>query len=274
MVKYCLFPVAGFGTRFLPVTKAVPKELLPILDKPLIQYAVDEAYEIGIHNLCFVINQYKLAIKNYFMPNPYLNTLLIDGQKKEKLNCVDKIFENCSLDFIHQKEMLGLGHAILASKKSIGQNTFAVILPDDFCFHEVTSVTYQLYEIYKKNQDKCIIAIEEVEPHEVKKYGVIKGKPLKGDKNLFFVEDMVEKPSVEDAPSNFAILGRYILTPEIFVFLNQTKPDKNGEIQLTDALKGLAKIGKVLAYKISAKRIDCGSVDGYIKANNFLSTLG
>jgi len=267
MIKHCLFPVAGFGTRFLPVTKTVPKELLPILDKPLIQYAIDEAYGSELSEMVLIINDYKFAIKKYFEPFPYLESMISSSSKIEKLDCIKNITENCNLNFVNQTEMLGLGHAILQGKDIIGNNSFAVILPDDLCHNEDQSVMSQMLEIFKKNKDKCIVAVEEVNIKDVKKYGVINFKSSSG--NVFHVHDMIEKPSSSEAPSNLAIIGRYILTPDIFDILEQTEPDQNGEIQITNALRKLAKIGKVIAYKFKGRRIDCGSVDGYIKANMF-----
>jgi len=271
MIKHCLFPVAGFGTRFLPVTKTVPKELLPILDKPLIQYAIDEAYESELSEMVIVINEYKFAIKKYFEPFPYLESLISTSSKIDKLDCIKNITKNCNLNFINQTEMLGLGHAILQGKNIIGDNSFAVILPDDLCHNEDKSIMSQMHEIHKKNKDKCIVAVEEVNIKDVEKYGVISFKSLSGD--VFLVDDMIEKPSSSEAPSNLAIIGRYILTPDIFEILEQTKPDHIGEIQITNALRELAKIGKVLAYKFKGRRIDCGSVEGYIKANIFFSSI-
>ena len=268
MIKHCLFPAAGFGTRFLPVTKTVPKELLPILDKPLIQYAVDEAHQSGVNDMVLVINEHKSAIQNYFQPFPYLESLVSETAKKDKLNCIENIINNCALHFINQTEMLGLGHAILQGKDQVGDNSFAVILPDDLCFNQGDSVLKQMIDIYKQNQNKCIVAVEEVGIDEVDKYRIIRGKKFCNN-NLFHVDEMIEKPSPEVAPSNLAIIGRYILTPDIFSVLEKTQPDHNGEIQITNALNELAKLGKVIAYKFVGRRIDCGSVQGYIEGNVF-----
>jgi len=271
MIKHCLFPVAGFGTRFLPVTKTVPKELLPVLERPLIQYAIDEAYESGMSEMVLVLNEHKIAIKKYFEPFPYLESLISSTPKIEKLNCIYRITENCNLDFINQTEMLGLGHAILQGKDIIRNNPFAVILPDDLCYCKENSVLGQMSEIYRENMGKCIVAVEEVNIKDVDKYGVISFKS--SSNNAFQVDNMIEKPSPSEAPSNLAIIGRYILTPDIFEILEQTEPDHNGEIQITNALRELAKDGKVIAYKFKGKRIDCGSVEGYISANIFFSEL-
>jgi len=273
MIKHCLFPVAGFGTRFLPVTKTVPKELLPILEKPLIQYAIDEAYGIEASEMVIIVNEHKLAIKKYFEPFPYLESLISSSSKINKLDCIKNITENCSLNFINQTEMLGLGHAIFQGRGAIGDNPFAVILPDDLCYNKDQSVLEQMNEIFKKNQDKCIVAVEEVDNEDVSKYGVISFDSSFKNKNLFYVNDMIEKPMPNETPSNLAIIGRYILTPDIFEILERTEPDQNGEIQITNALRELAKIGKVIACKFEGKRIDCGSVEGYIKANIFFSSI-
>jgi len=273
MIKHCLFPVAGFGTRFLPVTKTVPKELLPILEKPLIQYAIDEAYGIEASEMVIIVNEHKLAIKKYFEPFPYLESLISSSSKINKLDCIKNITENCSLNFINQTEMLGLGHAIFQGRGAIGDNPFAVILPDDLCYNKNQSVLEQMNEIFKKNQDKCIVAVEEVDNEDVSKYGVISFDSSFKNKNLFYVNDMIEKPMPNETPSNLAIIGRYILTPDIFEILERTEPDQNGEIQITNALRELAKIGKVIACKFEGKRIDCGSVEGYIKANIFFSSI-
>jgi len=271
MIKHCIFPVAGFGTRFLPVTKTVPKELLPIRDKPLIQYSVEEAYEAGVSDMIFIINEYKLAIRKYFEPFPYLESLIASSSKINKLDCIKNITKNCNLNFINKSEMLGLGHAISQGRDIVGNNPFSVILPDDLCCSDEKSILIQMQEIFKENKDKCIVAVEEVNIEDVEKYGIISFSS--SSNNVFQVHDMIEKPSPSDAPSNLAIIGRYILTPDIFKILEQTEPDKNGEIQITSALCELAKIGKVIAYKFKGKRIDCGSVEGYIKANIFFSDL-
>ena len=273
MIKHCLFPVAGFGTRFLPVTKTVPKELLPILDKPLIQYAIDEAYESELSEMVLVINEHKLAIKKYFEPFPYLESLISSSPKIDKLNCIFNIIRNCNLNFVNQTEMLGLGHAILQGKDVIGNNPFAVVLPDDLCYNIGDSVLKQMLEIYKINKGKCIVAVEEVDIKEVCKYGVISGKQLTNNKSVFEVRELVEKPNINEAPSNLAIIGRYILSPEIFSAIKKVKPDKNGEMQVTDALNLLAQNGKVIAYKFNGHRMDCGSIDGFLEANKFFYKL-
>ena len=273
MIKYCLFPVAGFGTRFLPVTKTVPKELLPIIDKPLIQYAIDEAYESGISEMILVINEHKLAIKKYFEPFPYLESLISSSSKINKLDCIKNISDNCSLNFINQTEMLGLGHAILQCKELTKNESFGVILPDDLCFNKTDSIMQQMIKVHEKNPDKCVVAIERVDYEDVNKYGIISGDTFSHNKKIIAVKNMTEKPRTEEALSNLAIIGRYILTKEIYSELEITNPDLNGEIQITDALRNLAEKGKVLAYIFDGTRLDCGSVEGFIEANIFFRDL-
>lgn len=262
-INKCLFPVAGYGTRFLPVTKAIPKEMLPILAKPLIQYAVAEAMGAGIKSMAMVTNQYKDAIKNYFQPHADIQSSIKGSSKESSLDEVNHIIQTCEFDYIEQQQMLGLGHAIYTGKDLIGEAPFAVILPDDLCQGEVLS---QMVEVYKQHPNCCIVAIEQVRLSAVEKYGVIAGDLLSD--SVYQVHNMVEKPLPKDAPSNLAIIGRYILTPEIFDVLESTPPDKNGEIQITDALMTLAKQGKVIAYQFKGKRFDCGNIEGYIQANN------
>ncbi|SMN02199.1 UTP--glucose-1-phosphate uridylyltransferase [uncultured Candidatus Thioglobus sp.] len=268
VINKCLFPVAGYGTRFLPVTKAIPKEMLPILTKPLIQYGVEEAMSAGISTMAMVTNKYKQAIKAHFQPHPDIEASIKNSAKEFLLDEVNNASEQCDFSYIEQQQMLGLGHAIYTGKPLIGNESFAVILPDDLCSNEGDSVLTQMTELYQQHPDCCIVAIEEVPINEVDKYGVIAGELLGGSNNTYRVQSMVEKPSPAEAPTNLAIIGRYILTPEIFTVLENTQADKNGEIQITDALMTLAKQGKVIAYQFQGKRFDCGSVKGFVAANN------
>jgi UTP--glucose-1-phosphate uridylyltransferase len=270
-IKKCLFPVAGYGTRFLPATKAIPKEMLPILTKPLIQYGVEEAISAEIYNLALVTNINKKAIKNYFEAHAEIENSIKDTTKENLLDEVNYISEKCDFSYINQKQMLGLGHAIYTSKPLIGSDAFAVILPDDLCITQGDTVLMQMSKLHEQYPDSCIVAIEEVPFEEVYKYGIIDGKLLAGSTDVYQVNNMVEKPNKEDAPSNLAIIGRYILTPEIFSVLEKTQPDKNGEIQITDALMTLAKQGKVIAFKFLGKRYDCGSIKGFLAATNYLA---
>ena len=270
-LKKCLFPVAGYGTRFLPATKAIPKEMLPILTKPLIQYGVEEAMSAGMTTMAMVTSKYKQAIKDHFDPHVDIESSIKGTAKEALLDEVNYASEQCDFSYIEQQEMLGLGHAIYTGKPLIGDEPFAVILPDDLCTSGVDSVLSQMTRIYEEHPDCCIVAIEEVPMTEVDKYGVIDGELLEGSSNAYRVNSMIEKPAPKDAPTNLAIIGRYILTPEIFDVLKNTQPDKNGEIQITDALMTLAKQGKVIAYKFEGTRYDCGSVKGFVTATNYFA---
>ncbi|MFK5894047.1 MAG: UTP--glucose-1-phosphate uridylyltransferase GalU [Pseudomonadota bacterium] len=267
MIRKCLFPAAGYGTRFLPATKAMPKEMLPIVNKPLIQYGVEEALSAGLYEIAMVTGRSKRAIEDHFDHNYELEHQ-IEGTSKEKyLNSIREVMDKCTFSYTRQREMKGLGHAILTGETLIGDEAFGVLLADDLCLHSsYDSVMEQMVTLY--NQFRCsIVAIEEVPQDETHKYGVIKGSIIRD--NIYQISEMVEKPSPENAPSNLAIIGRYILTPDIFDILRQTKPGKGGEIQITDALNEQAKNGCVLAYKFKGKRFDCGSISGYIEATNY-----
>ena len=268
MIKKCLFPAAGYGTRFLPATKATPKEMLPILTKPLIQYGVEEALEAGIDQMAIVTGRGKRAIEDHFDISYELETQLKNTPKEELLREIREVITKCTFSYTRQIEMKGLGHAILTGQTLIGNEPFAVILADDLCYNEKSSVLAQMVEVYKKYQC-CVVAIEEVAKEDTNKYGVIDGKLIDDSDNIYRVSTMVEKPEPKDAPSNLAIIGRYILTPDIFDIISKTKPGRGGEIQITDALMELAKVGKVVAYKFEGKRFDCGSVDGFVEATNF-----
>jgi len=272
-INKCLFPVAGYGTRFLPATKAIPKEMLPILTKPLIQYGVEEAMSAGMTTMAMVISKHKQAIKNHFEPHADIEASIKGTAKESLLDEVNHVSERCDFSYIEQDQMLGLGHAIYTGKPLIGNESFAVILPDDLCTSQGDSVLAQMVKLYEQHPDCCIVAIEEVPIAEVDKYGVIDGELLENSTNAYRVNSMVEKPSPTEAPTNLAIIGRYILTPEIFDVLENTVPDKNGEIQITDALMTLAKQGKVIAYQFQGIRFDCGSVKGFVKATNKFSQM-
>ncbi|WP_297601072.1 UTP--glucose-1-phosphate uridylyltransferase GalU [Helicobacter sp. UBA3407] len=266
MIKKCLFPAAGYGTRFLPATKTTPKEMLPIINKPLIQYGVEEAMEAGIFNMAIVTGRGKRSLEDYFDINYELEHQLKGTSKENLLKDIRDVLETCSFSYTRQMEMKGLGHAILVGESLVGNEPFAVILSDDLCDNEGgQGVLSQMCKIYAKY--RCsIVAVEEVALEEVSKYGVIAGRKI--DEDVFVVDNMIEKPSQEEAPSNLAIIGRYILTPDIFEILHRTKPGKNGEIQITDALLEQCKKGMVLGYKFKGVRYDCGSVDGFVKATN------
>ena len=266
-IKKCLFPVAGFGTRFLPATKAVPKEMLPIVTKPLIQYGVEEAMSAMISDMAFVTGKNKRAIEDHFDINYELENAISGTEKETQLESTRSLINNCSFVYKRQTEMLGLGHAILISQSMIGVEPFAVILPDDLCIGSDLSVIGQMVKLYE--QHNCsIVAIEEVPREETHRYGVIAGEEESA--GIFRVSDMVEKPSVDVAPSNLAIIGRYILTPDIFSILKNTPAGKNNELQITDALRAQARDGNVIGYKFKGRRFDCGSIEGFMEATNFV----
>ena len=266
MIKKCIFPVAGYGTRFLPATKSQPKEMLPIVNKPLVQYGVEEALLAGLSDIGFVTGRGKRAIADHFDINYELEHQIKGTGKEVYLDSIRKVIDECTFTYTRQSEMKGLGHAILTSKTMVGDQPFGVILADDLCFDDGEGVMGQMVELYK--QFRCsIVAIEEVPKEETSKYGIVEGVNIKD--GLYRVTNMVEKPNPEDAPSNLAVIGRYILTPDIFDILEKTPPGANGEVQITDALLQQAKSGCVMAYKFRGKRFDCGSVDGYIAATNY-----
>jgi UTP--glucose-1-phosphate uridylyltransferase len=269
MIKKCLFPAAGYGTRFLPATKAIPKEMLPVLTKPLLQYGVEEAESAQIKHMAIVTGRGKRAIEDHFDISYELEHQIKGTSKEHYLTEIRKVITTCTFSYTRQVEMKGLGHAILSGETLIGNEPFAVILADDLCDNEENdSVLKQIIDVYNKYQCS-IVAIEEVPIEETNKYGVIAGTLVDNTDNTYRVTDMVEKPASQDAPSNLAIIGRYILTPDIFDILRETKPGKGGEIQITDALLKQAKEGKVVAYKFKGKRFDCGSVDGFVEATNY-----
>ncbi|MDA3054584.1 MULTISPECIES: UTP--glucose-1-phosphate uridylyltransferase GalU [unclassified Campylobacter] len=267
MIKTCLFPAAGYGTRFLPATKSLPKEMLPILTKPLIHYGVDEALEAGMNNMAFVTGRGKRALEDYFDRSYELEDQIKGTSKEYLLNDIRNLMSSCQFSFTRQEDMRGLGHAIFTGKTLVRDEPFGVVLADDLCINTAgEGVLAQMVKIYEKY--RCsIVAVMEVEKEDVSKYGVIAGKSISDD--LIMVSDMVEKPAPKDAPSNLAIIGRYILTPDIFDIIERTPAGKNGEIQITDALLEQAKNGVVMAYKFKGKRFDCGSVEGYVEATKY-----
>tara|TARA_B100000767_G_scaffold269658_1_gene291827 strand:- start:316 stop:1146 length:831 start_codon:yes stop_codon:yes gene_type:complete len=271
MVKKCLFPAAGYGTRFLPATKAVPKEMLPILTKPLLQYGVEEALSAGITNMAIVTGRGKRSIEDHFDNSYELESQLIGSSQEHYLKEIKNVIDQATFTYIRQRQMLGLGHAILISEPLIGNQAFAVHLADDLCVTDDDCLLHQLAILYKKF-NCSIIAIEEVPFNQTDKYGIISGDLITGTNDCYRVTNMVEKPATNDAPSNMAIIGRYILTPDIFDILRNTAPDINGEIQITDALNTQAKNGKVIAFKFKGMRFDCGSIKGYLQAINYFAT--
>ena len=269
MIKKCLFPVAGYGTRFLPATKSSPKEMLPVVNKPLVQYGVEEALDAGLTEIGFVTGRGKRAIADHFDVNYELEAEIAGSAKEEYLNSIRGVMSRGSFSFTRQTNMNGLGDAILNGRRLIGDEPFGVVLSDDLCLADEggDGVMAQMVKLY--NQFRCsIVAVQEVPEHLIHKFGVISGEKIKD--GIYQINEMVEKPKAEDAPSNLAIIGRYVLTPDIFSIIEQTKPGKNDEVQITDALQTQAKNGCVLAYKFKGKRFDCGSVEGFVEATNFV----
>jgi UTP--glucose-1-phosphate uridylyltransferase len=266
MIKKCLFPAAGYGTRFLPATKSMPKEMMPVVNKPLIEYGVEEAISAGMTGMCIVTGRGKHSLMDHFDKNYELEDQIQGTNKEDLLDDIRGIIDAAQFTYIRQREMKGLGHAILTGRELVGDEPFAVVLADDLCVNEEKGVLEQMVALY--NQFRCsIVAVEEVPAGETHKYGVIAGDEIRDD--LFRVTNMVEKPAPGTEPSNLAIIGRYILTPDIFEFIENTAPGKGGEIQITDALLKQAQQGCVIAYKFKGKRFDCGSVEGYIDAINY-----
>ena len=266
-ITKCLFPVAGYGTRFLPATKSMPKEMLPIVNKPLVQYGVEEAIAAGMTTCAMVTGRGKRAIADHFDISYELEHQISGSGKENYLQGIRSVLDKGVFTMVRQREMKGLGHAILTGQSLIGDEPFGVLLSDDLCLNEGPGVLAQMAELYK--QFRCsIVAIQEVPRDEVNKYGVIAGESLRD--GIYRVDEMVEKPSPEDAPSNLAIIGRYILTPDIFDIIRETPAGTNGEIQLTDALQIQAQRGCVMAYKFKGRRFDCGSVPGFVEATNFV----
>ncbi|EKT4477533.1 UTP--glucose-1-phosphate uridylyltransferase GalU [Pseudomonas putida] len=267
MIKKCLFPAAGYGTRFLPATKAMPKEMLPVVNKPLIQYGVEEALDAGLSEISIVTGRGKRALEDHFDISYELENQIKGTDKEKYLVGIRRLLDDCSFSYTRQTEMKGLGHAILTGRPLIGDEPFAVVLADDLCVNPGgDGVLTQMVKLYK--QFRCsIVAIQEVAPEETHKYGVIAGDMIRDD--IYRITNMVEKPKPEDAPSNLAIIGRYILTPDIFDIISDVEPGKGGEIQITDALMKQAQSGCVIAYKFQGKRFDCGGAEGYIDATNF-----
>ena len=263
MIKKAVLPVAGLGTRFLPASKATPKEMLPIIDKPLVQYAVEEAVSNGIEEIIFITSPKKLSIKKHFDINHELESILKDSKEEEILDKLNpEIFKEIKFHYVNQNEQNGLGHAVLQAEDIVGNDPFAVLLPDDLFFSKKSCLS-QLIDIYKKTRSS-VIAVNKIEKVNIHKYGVIKPGEIK--EKLIKVEDIVEKPSHEEAPSDIAVCGRYIFNASIFKFLKSTKFDKLGEIQLTDAIKKLLYEEEVFASIYEGEKFDCGSKQGFVHA--------
>ena len=261
-ITKAVFPAAGLGTRFLPATKAMPKEMLPLVDKPLIQYVVEEAVSSGIEEVVLVTGRGKRAIEDHFDVAFELEEELKAKGKHKILSEVQRIAELVTFCYIRQKKALGLGHAVLTAKRVVGNDPFAVLLGDDIIDAE-TPVLRQMINVYQRYPG-TILAIQKVPRSQTRHYGIIDAKKI--EKGIYLVKHMVEKPAPEEAPSNLAIIGRYILTPEIFSSLEHTKPGKGGEIQLTDGLKMLMAKQPIYAYEFEGTRHDAGDKLGFLKA--------
>lgn len=261
-VRKAVIPAAGYGTRFLPATKNIPKEMLPIVDKPAIQYIVEEAVNAGIEEILIINGRNKGEIEDHFDRTPELEAALLKSGKQDLYELIEAIPNLANIHFFRQKEAKGLGHAVLCAKAFVGDEPFVVLLGDDIVANDVPC-TKQLIDAYDRHQCS-ILGVQTVDHSQVSKYGIVDGVQV-GPRE-YKVKDLVEKPAVDEAPSNVAILGRYILTPEIFNILEGTKPGKNDEIQLTDALRSLLKIEDIVAYDFEGHRYDTGDKLGFLQA--------
>jgi UTP--glucose-1-phosphate uridylyltransferase len=260
-VRKAVIPSAGWGTRFLPATKAMPKEMFPIIDKPVIQFIVEELLMSNIENIVFVTGRHKRPLEHHFDVNTDLEIFLEKNNKKDLLENIKTVSHLINPIYIRQKEQLGLGHAVLTAEPVVGAEPFIVSLGDIVIQTDVNIIS-EMKNLYKKF-GKSIVAVYEVPKEEVYKYGIVSGKEIEDD--IFLIENMVEKPDVESSPSNLAILGRYLFTPTIFEKLKNTKPGKGGEIQLTDAMKMLLEDEAIYAYKVKARVYDTGNKLDYLK---------
>ena len=263
-VKKAVFPVAGLGTRFLPATKASPKEMLNVVDKPLIQYAAEEAVSAGIDTLIFVTGRNKVSIPNHFDRAYELESELLQKNKNSELELVQNILpSNVNCIYIRQKEALGLGHAVLCAEPAVGNDPFAVILADDLILSRQKSCICQMSEKFKEHEGS-IISVQNVDQNNIHKYGVIDGEKI--NNSDWLLSKIVEKPKASEAPSNMGVVGRYIFNPLIFEYIRKTSKGSGGEIQLTDAIDLMLKKEKVYAYEFKGKRYDCGSKLGFLEA--------
>ncbi len=262
-VTKAVIPAAGLGTRFLPATKACPKEMLPIVDKPTLQYIIEEAIASGITDILIVTGRSKRAIEDHFDRSPELEINLLENGKDDLLKVVRDI-SKINVFYVRQKEPKGLGHAILCAKRFVGNEPFAVLLGDDVVYNDEYPCLKQLMDVYDKTE-ASVLGCQLVPQEKVSSYGIVDGKPTENPA-IYTVNDMVEKPAVDAAPSRMAVLGRYVISPEIFEILEQTKPGKGGEIQLTDALKVLAKQENMTALSFEGRRYDVGDKEGFLEA--------
>ena len=267
-IKKVVIPVAGFGTRFLPATKAIPKEMLPIIDKPLIEYAVDEAVDAGIEEVIFITSHTKIAIENHFDSNFELEEKLLRSNKESFIPLINpEKYKNIRFTYVRQKSMKGLGDAILHASHLINDEPFAIILADDLIISE-KSCLQQLMDIHEKT-DLSVIGVNKVPDNKLSSYGVI--DPSDHDSGSIQIKDIIEKPTFENAPSNLAVVGRYILSSDIFSYLEKVSEDKTNEIQLTDAIKMMLADEKILACEYAGDKFDCGSKSGYVEATIYMA---
>lgn len=264
-IKKAVIPVAGLGTRLLPATKAIPKELLPIVDRPSIQYIVEECVQSGIEQVIFVNARGKEAIEDYFDTHIEIETILKERQRTDLLEEVQKLSRLASIVTVRQKSPLGLGHAILCAKDLVGHEPFVVLLADDVIDAEVPCIR-QLIQVYEK-ENSSVIALMRVEKSQAHLYGIAEARTHKNNPRLYAIKNLLEKPSVQPPPSDLAIIGRYVLTPEIFDVLEKTSPGTGREIQLTDALVWLLKSQKIFGYRYEGRRFDAGDKFGFLEAN-------
>tara|TARA_Y100001936_G_scaffold72268_1_gene71315 strand:+ start:11546 stop:12379 length:834 start_codon:yes stop_codon:yes gene_type:complete len=268
-ITKAVFPVAGLGTRFLPATKAIPKEMLPIIDKPLIEYAVEEAVNAGINEIIFITSHTKRAIEDHFDQNFELEEKLINSGKKDFLNKINRdIFQNIKFTYVRQKSQNGLGDAILQSEHLIQDEHFAIILADDLIINNPSCIN-QLISSYMENQSS-VIGLNEVPKNETEKYGIVSVEESSLSSSTVLLKDIIEKPK-SNAPSNLAVVGRYILSSKIFKYLKNLEPSVGGEVQLTDAIRLMLKDEKVMGYLYEGTKFDCGSRHGYVNAIKHLA---
>ena len=263
-VKKCLFPVAGLGTRFLPVTKELAKEMLPLVNRPIISYGVEEALASGCKNIVMITGRAKSSIENYFDRSFELEDLLLKRGKKELRDMMIAISNLAEILYIRQREPLGLGHAVLCGEPVCNSEYFGVILPDDVFINNEEPILSQLIKTHER-LGGSVIALEQVEPEDVSRYGIVSSQEV--ESGIHRISDMVEKPRLSDAPSNYAIMGRYVLSPSIFPILREQQAGTGGEIQLTDALRTLAKTEPVWGVVYQGRRFDCGTQKGWLAAN-------
>lgn len=261
-ITKAVIPAAGLGTRFLPATKAVPKEMLPIVDTPTLQYIIEEAANSGIEDILIITGRGKRAIEDHFDKSYELENELARASKTEYLENLEYISSLANIHYVRQKQALGLGHAIHCAKSFVGDSPFAVLLGDDIVRAERPCLR-QMIDVYEK-YESTVLGVQEVATEDISKYGIVNAVPV--EKNIYRVRGMVEKPDPKDAPSNIAVLGRYIITPEIFNLLENTRPGAGGEIQLTDALCALAQLQPMYCYTFEGKRYDVGSKIGFLQA--------